>query len=269
MPKTTANVTRANADALMIALGYATAAKWSDEVMAKRINSLDKVLENGGRDTALDDPTLNAALETVLTAIGEGESVAIVEEEPEPAKKSAAKPKPAAAKKAAAPAADDWDDVPGGDAGDDAAAQSEEEPMPTKPAKKAAKAAKPAPAKKAAAEKKPATKPAAAKKAPAKETKAAKPAKAPKPKPEEEEEEGESGIAGVRIGVKSRIYVAGRILAKIGVDKGVSDEVAARIDKAYEKGHGRSNPRESRYSLRLAVHAIKGYLDYLAEQEGK
>ena len=63
----------------------------------------------------------------------------------------------------------------------------------------------------------------------------------------------------------SRPYHAGRLFAQYGLGTGVTPEMVARINKRY----GRPNQTESEHSLRRAHHAIRGYLEGMAELADK
>lgn len=65
-----------------------------------------------------------------------------------------------------------------------------------------------------------------------------------------------SPLTGVRL-ADTRPYLAGRIIARHGMEQGVTDEMVAELDEAYP----RPNPRESKFTLRNAYHAIRGYGD--------
>ena len=66
---------------------------------------------------------------------------------------------------------------------------------------------------------------------------------------------------GVRA-MRSRPYFAGVIVAKYGLEAGVTDEMVAELDAAY----GKPNPTESRYRLKDAWHAARGYMGIHAEE---
>lgn len=60
---------------------------------------------------------------------------------------------------------------------------------------------------------------------------------------------------GVKL-MKTRPYLAGAIIAKHGLAAGVTDAMIAELDEAY----GKPNPIESRFCLKNAHHAARGYL---------
>lgn len=148
-------------------------------------------------------------------------------------------------------------------------AEGEFEVVPTPPAEEVAEEApkkkKPAPA---AEEEAPAKKPAAAAPAkkkpapvedevdeePAPKKKAAKAAAEEKPaKPAKPPKEKVPSM-GVRDSL-SRPFVAGAILKKHGLAEGITEEMIAEVDAEY----GKANPRETKFTLRNAWHAIRAY----------
>ena len=64
-----------------------------------------------------------------------------------------------------------------------------------------------------------------------------------------------SGVHGVRP-VRSRIYLAAGLWKKYGLSHGVTDELAAELDALCKD----SNPKESLAWLKVAWHAVNGYL---------
>lgn len=113
-----------------------------------------------------------------------------------------------------------------------------------------------APAKKAVADAGPEvdpTKPDYSKKSKA----AAKPAKAEKPaKAKAEKAPKVPGVSGIRQ-VKSRTYWAGQVLAKHGLEGGITDKMAEEVNKLY----GKDNIDEARGVLRNSWHVVQGYVD--------
>lgn len=67
-------------------------------------------------------------------------------------------------------------------------------------------------------------------------------------------------IPGVRE-TKTRPYLAGVIIAKHGMDAGITEAMAAELDTAY----GKKNPTESLFCLRNAWHAVRGHADQSKE----
>lgn len=65
------------------------------------------------------------------------------------------------------------------------------------------------------------------------------------------------GPTGVRATV-TRPYLAGKIIAEYGINVGITDEMAKRLDEEY----GKANPSESMFALRNAWHAIRGFNDF-------
>lgn len=61
-------------------------------------------------------------------------------------------------------------------------------------------------------------------------------------------------IPGVRA-TNTRPYIAGKIIAKHGLEAGVTKEMVAELDAEY----GQANPRESQFCLRNAWHAVRGF----------
>lgn len=61
-------------------------------------------------------------------------------------------------------------------------------------------------------------------------------------------------IPGVRA-MRTRTYLAGTIVAKHGLAAGVTDAMVAELDVAY----GKPNPTESRWCLKNAWHAARGF----------
>lgn len=61
-------------------------------------------------------------------------------------------------------------------------------------------------------------------------------------------------IPGVRA-MRTRTYLAGTIVAKHGLPAGVTDAMVAELDEAY----GKPNPTESRWCLKNAWHAARGF----------
>jgi len=55
---------------------------------------------------------------------------------------------------------------------------------------------------------------------------------------------------------RTRPYLAGVIIARHGLEAGVTDEMVAELDEEY----GLPNPRESRFCLKNAWHATRGYI---------
>lgn len=66
--------------------------------------------------------------------------------------------------------------------------------------------------------------------------------------------------AGVRPN-QGRLYWAGRLLARDGLEPGITAEQVAEIDELL----GTSHPIQTRYDLSAAWHVIHGYLEGLAE----
>ena len=63
-----------------------------------------------------------------------------------------------------------------------------------------------------------------------------------------------STVPGVRP-MRTRPYLAGKIIAKHGVAAGVTDAMVAELDEAY----GKPNATESRWCLKNAWHAARGF----------
>lgn len=68
---------------------------------------------------------------------------------------------------------------------------------------------------------------------------------------------------GVLGGCKSRAYLAGKLLAAVGLEGGVTPELVAKVDELY----GKANPTQTGFDCRAAWHAINGYLEALQEME--
>lgn len=62
-------------------------------------------------------------------------------------------------------------------------------------------------------------------------------------------------VPGVRP-MRTRTYLAGRIIAEYGLTAGVTGDMVTALDKA----HGKPNSTESMYCLKNAFHAVRGYL---------
>ena len=62
-------------------------------------------------------------------------------------------------------------------------------------------------------------------------------------------------VPGVRP-MRTRPYLAGTIIAKYGLAAGVTDAMVAELDETY----GKPNPTESKFCLKNAFHAARGYL---------
>lgn len=80
------------------------------------------------------------------------------------------------------------------------------------------------------------------------------------PKGEKPEAPKAPTTPGVREAV-TRPYCAGKIIAKHGLDAGVTPEMIAELDEAY----GKENPTESTFCSKSAWHAIRGYLEATKE----
>lgn len=65
---------------------------------------------------------------------------------------------------------------------------------------------------------------------------------------------GTENVPGVRE-AKTRPYIAGQVIAKMGLGEGVTPAMIAEVDELY----GNENPRESKFSLRNAWHAIRAW----------
>ena len=140
------------------------------------------------------------------------------------------------------------------EAGEEVEVVEEEAEAPAKPAKKK-------PVEKAAESGEKPVKKAAKKAAPAEEEEEApaKPAKkAKEPKPEKPKS------TGVRKS-KTRPYVGGSIIKKYGLDAGITEAMVAEVDSEF----GEANPRETKFVLRNAWHAIRGYLGLATEETAK
>lgn len=88
---------------------------------------------------------------------------------------------------------------------------------------------------------------------PNKQPKLKKPVKASKPfvsKP--------VNIPGVRP-TRSRPFLAGVVIAKRGIEKGVTEEIVKEVDALYVEGGNATNLRETRFSCRNAWAAIRGF----------
>ena len=59
---------------------------------------------------------------------------------------------------------------------------------------------------------------------------------------------------GVRAG-RTRSFLAGTIIAKYGVEAGVTPEMVAELDEL----HGKPNPNDSKWYLAQAWHSLRGY----------
>jgi len=73
-------------------------------------------------------------------------------------------------------------------------------------------------------------------------------------KPEETVGQKKSATPGVRA-IKTRPYIAGKIVAKYGLDAGVTSAMVEELDKEY----GHENPSESMFCLRNAWHSVRGF----------
>ena len=62
-------------------------------------------------------------------------------------------------------------------------------------------------------------------------------------------------VPGIRA-IRTRPYLAGKIIAKHGLAAGVTDAMVAELDEAY----GKPNAAESQFCLKNAHHAARGYL---------
>ena len=100
-------------------------------------------------------------------------------------------------------------------------------------------------------EKKEAAKKPAAKKAKKEAPKKAKAKKETKPKKTGPQ------VPGIRkLGGGSRVYLCGEIIAKSGLEKGITEEMKTYVDENCEK----PNKKETEFALRNAWHAIHGFL---------
>lgn len=71
-------------------------------------------------------------------------------------------------------------------------------------------------------------------------------------------------IPGVR-SMATRPYLAGKVIAKHGLEAGLTDEMTKELDELF----GRANPTESEGRLAGGWHSIRGYLDAMAEAKKK
>ncbi|QDS91886.1 hypothetical protein FF011L_06220 [Roseimaritima multifibrata] len=72
--------------------------------------------------------------------------------------------------------------------------------------------------------------------------------------------EGPPSLPGVRP-MRTRPYLAGVVVAKHGLAAGVTDAMVAELDAAY----GKPNPVESKFCLKNAHHAARGFLGLAAD----
>ena len=71
----------------------------------------------------------------------------------------------------------------------------------------------------------------------------------------------ETRTPGVRK-LNTRHYLAGVLIAERGLAHGITPDMVDELDELY----GKRNPEESLFQLRKTHHAVRGYLDGLAEQ---
>jgi hypothetical protein len=219
-------ITRVAAMALFAALGMAGAAeKWNSKRMAAKLGKVDEMID---KDTKLEDKAADATLTEVLKNIAEGKEFEVTED----AAPAAAPAAPAAAAPTGkAAAAAKGKKAPATPAAAPAAAPATGDTVPITQAlaegQAAVAAAAPAPAGKK--KKEAATKPAAAPKTP-----------------------------GVRE-TKTRPYLAGLIIARHGVETGITDAMAEELNKEY----GKANTSESMNALKWSWHACRGFAEGL------
>jgi outer membrane biosynthesis protein TonB len=189
--------------------------------VGKLQQNLPKIPDQVDEETKLEDANLQKALDKLLQVLKSEADVEVIDDTATDEAEEAA-PAPAPKKKAAPKAAP---------------AEAEEEAAEEAPAA--------APKKKAAPKAASTTTPGGAGvvKKKATPTKKAAPA-AP----------AADGRAGVRDS-RSRPYLAGIVIKEAGAAAGVTAEMVTRLDEAY----GKPNPTESKFCLRNAWHAIRGF----------
>lgn len=230
MTATTFVVGRKQAIALFSELGY-DASKWAKARMEAKLAKLPELVDS---NTNIDSVDLNNLLDGILDALKAGNALELVNDAPAaptPAQADAATQAPAASPavepEAAAPVADVVDTAKPNKAKAKAKAEADAAKAKAKADKEAAKAAE----------------------------KAAKEAEKAKAKAEKAAKEAQEGPPGVR-DTKGRNYIAGALFAKVGLEKGVTPELVALVDKAL----GKENPRETRFVLSAAYHILQGYM---------
>lgn len=239
MTATTFVVGRKQAIALFSELGY-DASKWAKARMEAKLAKLPELVDS---NTNIDSVDLNNLLDGILDALKAGNALELVNDAP-------AAPTPAQADAdtqapVAAPAVEPAAEAPVADVVDTAKPDKAKAKAEADAKKAAAKAEADAAKAKAKADKE------AAKAA----EKAAKEAEKTKAKAEKAAKEAQEGPPGVR-DTKGRNYIAGALFAKVGLEKGVTPELVALVDKAL----GKENPRETRFVLSAAYHILQGYM---------
>lgn len=223
------NVSRNQAVEILVGLGYTSAPNMDSDRIATKLTKVAATVDPD--ECEFDDSELSDVLHYIVDGVGEGLPVMIDED--------------AADEETTPDAADAADETE--EEEEPEAPEEEEAPVETKPTKKAAK-------KSAAPKHKTVAAPGGGgvKKTPAKgaKKKAAKAPAAPKA----------PGIPGVRKDTKSRSYFCGLAIAKTGLDKGVTEAMAKKVDADYAKLTGRSNEKETWFALRNSYHAIQGYI---------
>lgn len=249
-------IPREDAETLLNELNFVENEKWPLPKMLQKITQLPELLDD---ETAYETEASEALAGKICRAVEQGVQIVITPKdgaaEPEDENDfeddeddDVPVPAPKKPKKAEPKAQDPEDDAP----------------APKKPAKKPkpqlteikkieedAEADAPAP-KKPAKPKKEKKEPVAEEESEDAPKAGFTPVKIKRPAKKEKRAEGP---LGVRRSERASLYIAGQIVKKYGLERGITQEM---VDEADEIA-GRSNPIQTFYNLRYAWHAIRGY----------
>ena len=205
---------------LMVKAGFKGAGKWDNERLANKLEQIAVVMSGAERKKILADPKLAGLLTDVEAAIEDGKTFEITDDE--------------AGGEVAASATDETEEPQGTPVAD----APIEEPEPAKEPK--AKKDKP---------KK--DKPKKERKPRAKKEKTPEELEAEKEKAEARKQR--EGLAKIRP-TFSRAYCCGVVLAKHGLKKGITEEMANEVDEMY----GNENKNQTWFLLANAWHTLNG-----------
>ncbi len=227
-------IPRSVAVGLFVALKFQTAGKWPNEKLKAKLEKIEEHVEEEQTFEGDDAEKNKKALAKIQAAIAKEEEIEVVDDAAAPAAPAKAPAKAAVSAKPAkktAPVEEEAEETEAEEPAAEVEAEAEEdaeEAPPAKPAKKATTTAAPGGKGKTVT-------------APAKVAKAAK-----------EKPEGPEGVRASR----SRPYIAGIVIKKHGMAKGITKEMIDEVNAAY----GTPNDVESRGRLVNGWHSIRGFI---------
>lgn len=229
-------ISRGDAISLFTALGSKTADKWGRKQMTEKIHKIDEMID---AETVIP-PDIEPVLNSMLTAIEDGEEIVVTKEriEPEPIDPISDEPETSVKTYSVYVHPESSSVFVALDNSvDDGLTHAVEKGLSKEEAEKMREIVE--------------------KKYLPKNTKKEKESEGPVEDQEETDPPKNVRIPkpeGIRV-VKSRSYYAGVVIRKHGISAGITEAMVNELDKMYKK----RNRQESMYRLRLAWHAIYGF----------